>query len=71
MRLGVEKVGRLEQTVAAALDALERETRRLGVLQRLRNAGARQPHFRGEIFARMEGAIGELAQQRESERSEH
>ena len=69
--LGVEEIGRLEQAVAAALDPLEREARRAGVLQDLRNAGARQPHLGGEVLAGMELSIGKLAQQRESERSEH
>ena len=69
--LGVQKVRRLEQPVAAALDAFEGEPRRPGVLQDLRNAGARQPHLGGQVLAGMELSIGKLAQQRESERSEH
>ncbi len=69
--LGVEKIGRLEQPVAAALDPLEGEARGVGILQDLRNAGARQPHLGGEVLTGMELSIGKLAQQRESERSEH
>ena len=69
--LGVEEIGRAEQPVAAPLDALESESRGLGILQDLRNAGAREPHRVGEVLARVEVAIGEMAQQRESERSKH
>ena len=70
-RVLVEEVGRFEEPITAPLDALEREPGRLGVLQHLRDAGAREPHLGGEVLAGVEGAIGELAQQRESERSEH
>ena len=70
-RLRVEKIGRLEQPVAAALDPLHREARGLGVLQHLRNAGAGQPDLGGELLAGVKVTIGKLAQQRESERSEH
>ena len=68
---GVEEVGRGLQPVAEAADALEREPGGLGLPQELRNAGARQPHLRGEVFARVEIAVRQLAQQRETERSEH
>ena len=64
--VGIEEIGRAEQPVAAPLDALEREARGLGVLQDLRNAGAREPHRVGEVLTRVEVAIGEMAQQRES-----
>ncbi len=64
--LGVEEIGRAEQPIAAALDAFEGEARGLGVLQDLRNAGAREPHRIGEVLTRVEVAIGEMAQQRES-----
>ena len=70
-RLAVEEIGRLQQPVAAALDPLQRQSCGLGVLQHLRNAGASEPHLRGEVFTGMEVAIGKLAQQRESERSKH
>ena len=69
--LGIEEIGRFEQAVAAALDPLEGEAGRAGVLQDLRNPGARQPHLGGEVLTGMEFPIGKLAQQRESERSEH
>ena len=69
--VAIEKVGRVEQPIAAAADALERESGGLGLLQHLRDAGARQPDRGGEILAGVEGAVGKLAQQRESERSEH
>ena len=68
---GVEEVGRGHQPIAAAADALERKAGGLGLPEKLRDAGARQPHLRGEVFAGVEGAVRELAQQRESERSKH
>ncbi len=68
---GVQEIGGGEQPIAAAADALERKTGRFGLLQQLRNAGARQPHRRGEIFAGVEGAVRKLAQQRETQRSKH
>jgi hypothetical protein len=37
----------------------------------LRNAGASEPHLRGEVFAGMERAVRKLAQQGEAERSKH
>jgi len=63
------KFGGLQQPVAPALDPLQRQPCRLGVLQHLRNAGASEPHLRGEVLTGMEVAVGKLAQQRESERS--
>ena len=68
---GIEEVGGGGEPIAQATDALERQPGGLGLLQELRNAGARKPHRGGEIFAGVEGAIGKLAQKRESERSEH
>jgi hypothetical protein len=41
------------------------------VLQNLRDAGARQPHLRGEVFTGVKSAVRELTEQRKSERSEH
>ena len=70
-RGGVEEVRRGLEPVTEAADALEREPGRLGLPQELRNAGARQPHLRGEVFARVELAVRKLAQQRETERSKH
>ena len=70
-RDGVEEVGRGHQPVAAAANPFERKPGRLGLPQKLRNAGARQPHLRGEVFAGVESAIRKLAQQGESERSKH
>ena len=67
----VQKFGRLEQSVAAALDPLEGQAGRAGILQHLRNPGTGQAHRGGEILTRMELPIGKLAQQRESKRSEH
>ena len=69
--LRVQEIRRLEQPVAAALDPLEREAGRPGILQHLRNARARQPDLGGKVLAGMELSIGKLAQQRESKRSEH
>ena len=68
---GVEEIGRREQAVAAAAHALQRQPCRFRLLEQLRDAGARQPHRRGEVFAGVEGAVRKLAQQRESKRSEH
>ena len=42
--------------------ALQRQPGRFRLLEQLGNAGTRKPHGRGEIFARMEGAIRKLAQ---------
>jgi len=67
----IEEIRGFEQPVAAALHPFQRKAGDLGVLQDLRNAGARQPDLVGQVFARVELAIGELAQQRESQRSEH
>ena len=61
----------LNQAVSAAADAFQRQTSGLSLLEELRNACARHPHRRGEVFTGMEGAVGKLAQERESERSEH
>ena len=69
--LRIEELRRLEQPVAAALDPLQRQPGRPGVLQDLGNTGARQPHLGGKVLAGMELPIGKLAQQRESKRSEH
>jgi hypothetical protein len=69
--LGVQEVRRFEQPVAAALHSLEGEAGDFSVLQDLRDAGAREPYLVGKVFARMELPIGELAQQRESQRSKH
>ena len=69
--LDVEEVGRGEQPIASTAHALERETRRFRLLEKLRNPGARQPHRRGKVFARVESAIGKLAQKREAKRSKH
>ena len=55
--LGVEEIRRLEQTIPATLDPLEREAGRLGVLQHLRDAGARQPHLRGEVLTGVERPV--------------
>ena len=67
----VEKVRRRDQPIATSAHPLEREARGLRLPQQLRNAGAREPHLRGEVFAGMEGAVRELAQERESEGSKH
>ena len=67
----IEEIGRREQPVAPSADAFQRETRRFGLFQQLRNAGAREPHRSGEILARVEGAVRKLAQQREAQRSKH
>ena len=69
--VGIEKIGGCEQAVAASTNAFERKPGRLGLLQKLGDAGARQPYRCGEIFAGMESAIRKLAQERESKRSEH
>ena len=69
--VGIEKIRRGEKPVAAAADALERQSGGFGLLEKLRDAGAREPHRRGEVFAGVEGAVRKLAQQRESKRSEH
>ena len=65
------KSGAVFEPVAETADALEREPGRLGLPQELRNPGARQPHLRGEVLARVEVAVRQLAQQRETERSKH
>ena len=67
----IEEIRRLEQPVAAALHAFQREAGAFGVLQHLRNARARQADLGRKILARVELTIGKLAQQRESEGSEH
>ena len=54
---GIQEVGRLQQPVAAALDALEREPRRLGVLQHLRYAGAGEPDRGGQVLAGVHGPV--------------
>ena len=64
--VGVEEVGGGGQPVAQAAHAFQRQPGRLGLLQELRNAGAGEPHRRGEVFAGVEGAVGKLPQQRES-----
>ena len=69
--LRVQKFRRFEQPVAPALDPFERQSRRPGILQDLRDARARQPYLGGKVLAGMELSIGKLAQQRESKRSEH
>src|SRR5207249_10859674 len=69
--VGVQKIGGREQAVAAAADPFQRQSGGLRLLQQLGNAGARQPHRRGEVFAGVESAVRKLAQERESERSEH
>ena len=68
---GIEKIGRGDQPIAPTANALERKPGGLGLTQQLRNAGARQPHLRGEVFTGMESAVRKLAQQGESERSKH
>ena len=70
-RSSVEEIGGRLEPVAQAADALERQPGGFGLPQQLRNAGARQPHLRGEVLARVEIAVRQLAQQRETERSEH
>ena len=70
-RIDVEKIGGCQQAITAAADTLQRQPGGFRLLQKLRHAGARQPHRRGEVFARVECAVGKLAQKRESKRSKH
>jgi hypothetical protein len=68
---GVEEIGGGLQAIAEPAHPLERKPGGLSLTQELRDTGARKPHLRGEVFARVEIAVRELAQQRETERSEH
>jgi len=68
---GVEEIGRGNQPVASATNALEREPGGFGLLENLRHAGARQPHFGSQILAGVESAIRQLAEQRKTDRSKH
>jgi hypothetical protein len=58
----VQKLGRLEEAVAASFDPLEGEARRARILQYLRDPGAGQSYLRGKVLTGMELSIGELAQ---------
>src|SRR5205814_6029945 len=69
--VGTEKIGGCKQPVAPPTHSFERQPGSLGLLQKLRDPGARQPDRRGEIFAGVESAVRKLAQERESKRSEH
>jgi hypothetical protein len=69
--VGVEEVGRCREAISEPPHAFQRQPGRLRLLQKLRNAGAREPHRRSQVFAGVECAVSKLAQERESKRSEH
>ena len=52
--LRIQKFRRFEQPVAPALDPFERQSRRPGILQDLRDARARQPDLGGKVLAGVE-----------------